>query len=65
MASARIAREALDQFFDAQGDARPTGRPSPQTLDYVPLAAGADALKDAVDRGRGGAGRRDAGACTT
>ena len=40
-ASASIAREALDEFVHAQGQARPTGPRSPQTLDYVPLGAGA------------------------
>ena len=45
-----IAREALDQFSVPQGRARRTGRRSPQTLDYVPLAAGAGVLRAAVER---------------
>ena len=32
-----LAREALDEFSDAQGRARRTGPPSPSSLDYVPL----------------------------
>ena len=44
-ASARSRATRSTSSRHAQGRARPTGRPSPQTLDYVPLAAGADALQ--------------------
>ena len=56
-----IAREGARPVLHAQGRARPTGPPSRQTLDYVPLAAGAGALKAAVERAEqslGGESRR-------
>ena len=57
-----LAREALDQFSAAQGRATTTGPPSPRSLDYVPLAAGAAALQSggrAAPRRRfGGESRR-------
>ena len=54
------ARSALDEFAHAQGDRRATGRRSPPTLDYVPLAAGADG---AARRGRARPRRRSAARC--
>ena len=56
-ASARSPARRSTQFSTPQGRTRPTGRPSPQTLDYVPLAAGAGALEGG---GRAGASSRSA-----
>jgi glucose-6-phosphate 1-dehydrogenase len=45
-----VAREALDQFSTRKEVSEDTWSAFAQTLDYVPLAAGAEALKAAVSR---------------
>ena len=47
----------------AQGERGATGPHSPQLLDYVPIAAGAEALARRGERAEDGARRRNAGAC--
>ena len=59
----KIAREALDQFSTRKvKDADWTA--FAETLDYVPIGAGADALKAAVAEGRAETGQREPAQCT-